>query len=114
MKFAGVTRGFCPPHLCSDFGLGGGFPVAVPSSLPWNVFSDRIPLECMSLTRLRCVQIDPAYKRKIEQIVRKPDKTEEIEPVEACPVCGDALPVTQLDCPSCKNFVPYCIVTVRI
>eukprot|EP01116_Phalansterium_solitarium_P013666 TRINITY_DN3106_c0_g1_i10.p2 TRINITY_DN3106_c0_g1~~TRINITY_DN3106_c0_g1_i10.p2 ORF type:complete len:1339 (+),score=616.68 TRINITY_DN3106_c0_g1_i10:197-4213(+) len=59
-------------------------------------------------------QIDAKYKRQIEQIVRKPDRTEEHEDVEPCPVCSDPLPVTQLDCTSCKNFVPYCIVTVRL
>lgn len=56
-------------------------------------------------------QIDATYKRKIEQIVRKPDKTEEHEDVEPCPVCSDPLPITSLDCPSCKNFIPYCVVT---
>lgn len=57
-------------------------------------------------------QIDPAYKRKIESFVRKPDKTEEEEQTLPCPYCRHDLPSSELDCPSCKNTLPYCIVTV--
>lgn len=56
--------------------------------------------------------IDLKYKRKIEMIVRKPDKTEEEEALTPCPVCGFQLPETELLCPDCKNNLPYCIVTV--
>ena len=56
--------------------------------------------------------IDLKYKKKIEMIVRKPDKTEEEEPVGPCPVCGFQLPETELICPDCKNQLPYCLVTV--
>ncbi|XP_025088691.1 WD repeat-containing protein 19-like isoform X2 [Pomacea canaliculata] len=57
--------------------------------------------------------IDLKYKKKIEMIVRKPDKTEEDEPLTPCPVCGFLLPETELACPDCKNQLPYCVVTGR-
>lgn len=57
--------------------------------------------------------IDLKYKRKIEMIVRKPDKTEEEEPLTPCPVCGFQIPETELLCPDCKNNLPYCIITGR-
>jgi len=57
--------------------------------------------------------IDLKYKRKIEQIVRKPDKSEEEEALTSCPVCGFQLPETELMCPDCKNNLPYCLVTGR-
>ncbi|KAI0219651.1 WD repeat-containing protein 19 [Lamellibrachia satsuma] len=58
-------------------------------------------------------KIDLKYKKKIEGIVRKPDKTEEEEPNSPCPYCNFELPQTQLMCPECKNNLPYCIVTGR-
>ncbi|XP_076446829.1 WD repeat-containing protein 19-like isoform X2 [Babylonia areolata] len=57
--------------------------------------------------------IDLKYKKKIEMIVRKPDKTEEEEPLTPCPVCGFQLPESELLCPDCKNQLPYCIITGR-
>lgn len=45
---------------------------------------------------------------------RKPDKTEEEEASDACPYCEYILPQTKLDCPECKNNIPYCIITVSI
>ena len=59
-------------------------------------------------------QIDLKYKKKIEMIVRKPDKTEEEEPLSQCPYCGFQLPETELLCPECKCSIPYCIVTVSL
>jgi WD repeat-containing protein 19 len=56
-------------------------------------------------------QIAESYKKKIESIVRKPTKTEDEEPVSPCPYCAAASPATTLDCPGCKNRVPYCIVS---
>ncbi|XP_046853283.1 WD repeat-containing protein 19-like [Xenia sp. Carnegie-2017] len=58
-------------------------------------------------------EVDLKYKKKIEQIVRKPDKTEEEEERDACPYCEYLLPQTKLDCPECKNNIPYCIITGR-
>ena len=58
-------------------------------------------------------KLDLKYKKKIEQIVRKPDKSEEEEISDACPYCSYSVPQTQLECPDCKNNLPYCIVTGR-
>ncbi|WAQ97925.1 WDR19-like protein [Mya arenaria] len=58
-------------------------------------------------------QIDLKYKKKIEMIVRKPDKTEEEEPLSPCPYCGFQLPETELLCPECKGNIPYCTITGR-
>ena len=58
-------------------------------------------------------QIDLKYKKKIEQIVRKPDKSEQEEATDPCPYCSYSVPQTRLDCPECKNSIPYCIVTGR-
>ncbi|KAL8576385.1 hypothetical protein ACOMHN_048952 [Nucella lapillus] len=57
--------------------------------------------------------IDAKYKKKIEMIVRKPDKAEEEEPLTPCPVCSFQLAETELMCPGCKNQLPYCLVTGR-
>ena len=58
-------------------------------------------------------KIDLKYKKKIEQIVRKPDKSEEEEPTDPCPFCAYPVAQTSLDCPECKNNLPYCIITGR-
>ncbi|GBG61180.1 hypothetical protein CBR_g19256 [Chara braunii] len=57
--------------------------------------------------------IAPAYKRKIENIVRKPDKSEAEDPLSPCPFCEMLIPETQLECPSCRNTIPYCIASGR-
>ncbi|XP_074649650.1 WD repeat-containing protein 19-like isoform X1 [Tubulanus polymorphus] len=58
-------------------------------------------------------QIDAKYKKKIEAIVRKPDKTEEEEELLPCPYCSFEIPGTTLTCPGCKNNIPFCVVTGR-
>lgn len=57
--------------------------------------------------------VEAKFKRKIEQIVRRPCKDEIDEEESPCPHCNSMLPITQLDCSNCKNWVSYCIVTVR-
>ena len=57
-------------------------------------------------------KIDLKYKKKIESIVRKPDKSHIDEAVTPCPYCDTELPETELVCPGCKNNIPYCCVTV--
>ncbi|RXG57594.1 WD repeat-containing protein 19 [Armadillidium vulgare] len=60
-------------------------------------------------------QIDAKYKKKIEAIVRKPQRTEEEEPKTKCPFCQNAMvPETTLECHSCKTQLPYCIATESI
>eukprot|EP01137_Pigoraptor_chileana_P005155 Opistho-2@47869 len=56
-------------------------------------------------------KIDAKYKRKIEMIVRKPERNEEEEPKTACPYCKNMVPQSELNCPDCKNTLPYCIAT---
>ncbi|KAH3756601.1 WD repeat membrane protein [Pelomyxa schiedti] len=57
--------------------------------------------------------IPQKYKLKIEGIVRKMDKTESPEKTTPCPNCNTPLFRTELDCPNCKSFLPFCIVTGR-
>jgi len=55
-------------------------------------------------------QIPPKFKSKIEGIARRPVKAEdEAEPLTPCPACGFEIPETKLDCPSCKNLLPFCL-----
>ncbi|GAB6019440.1 WD repeat-containing protein 19 [Chamberlinius hualienensis] len=56
-------------------------------------------------------QIDAKYKRKIEAIVRKPQKVEEEEPCSPCPFCNNLIPEMETACPQCKNSIPYCVIT---
>merc|ERR1712060_55519 len=52
------------------------------------------------------------YRKKVEAIVRKPDRSEEPDmeqlPCPACAVPGDAY---DLSCASCAAQIPYCIAT---
>ncbi|KAJ3099152.1 WD repeat-containing protein 19 [Phlyctochytrium planicorne] len=58
--------------------------------------------------------LDAKYKRKIEQIVRRPEKEESVEEkTSPCPFCGYKIPETTLDCIECKNHIPYCIASGR-
>lgn len=57
--------------------------------------------------------IEPRFKQKIEALIRRPSKEEAEEELTPCPYCSNPLPATDLDCPSCKNNLPYCIVTGR-
>lgn len=63
-------------------------------------------------------QIDAKYAKKIEAVVRKPPKNGESgdrqEPLSPCPYCDNMIPETQVGCNSCKNNIPFCIVTVNI
>jgi WD repeat-containing protein 19 len=57
--------------------------------------------------------IDVNLKRKIEAIVRRrPVLGEEpLELTSACPVSGQQIPVTQLECPTTRDALPMCVVT---
>eukprot|EP01105_Mastigella_eilhardi_P003885 TRINITY_DN1506_c0_g1_i1.p1 TRINITY_DN1506_c0_g1~~TRINITY_DN1506_c0_g1_i1.p1 ORF type:complete len:773 (-),score=230.44 TRINITY_DN1506_c0_g1_i1:109-2148(-) len=57
--------------------------------------------------------IPQQYKLKIEGVVRKMDKTEDVEKTTPCPNCSQHLFRTELDCPNCKSFLPWCIITGR-
>merc|ERR1711933_641979 len=58
-------------------------------------------------------QVSEQYKKKIENIVRKPvsDSNETVEGTSACMYCNFNIPDSQLDCPNCKNISPFCIVS---
>lgn len=55
--------------------------------------------------------VDARYRKKIEMIVRRPPAKEEDEKMSPCPYCDFELPESLLDCPSCKNSIPYCAAT---
>ncbi|KAI8918944.1 hypothetical protein BC831DRAFT_481578 [Entophlyctis helioformis] len=54
-------------------------------------------------------KVDAKFKRKIEQIVRRPEKDEVVETMTPCPFCNNPVAETSLDCDECKNHIPYCI-----
>ena len=54
-------------------------------------------------------QIAEPYRRKIESVVRKPDKSEAEEGTSACPHCGARGPETEMTCDACKADIPMCI-----
>ena len=54
----------------------------------------------------------PKYRKKIELMVRKPDKSDEAEEaLVECPFCHMPGPETELDCVSCQNIIPFDIAT---
>ncbi|KAI8805835.1 hypothetical protein BJ742DRAFT_819298 [Cladochytrium replicatum] len=55
--------------------------------------------------------VDVKFKRKIEQIVRRPEAIEPEEEQTPCPICGTLLGEMALDCKECKNHLQYCIAT---
>ncbi|XP_072391731.1 WD repeat-containing protein 19 isoform X3 [Diabrotica undecimpunctata] len=65
--------------------------------------------------------IDPKYSKKIEAVIRKPSKgvkdgeasEDPVEPLTPCPFCESMLPETEITCNTCKNNIPFCIVTGR-
>merc|ERR1712150_254494 len=58
-------------------------------------------------------KVDKKFKRKIEKRIRKRPKTnnDPKEPNSPCPHCMAPVPVSALECPSCKNVIPYCIIS---
>lgn len=56
-------------------------------------------------------QIPETFKAKIEKQVRRAPTEEDPEVLTECPFCQMAIPDSTLDCPSCRNFIPYCITT---
>lgn len=65
-------------------------------------------------------KVDEKYYKKIEQIVRRPEKRKDGEEgggdgeegCSPCPGCGNAVAESCLDCGECKILIPYCIATV--
>jgi WD repeat-containing protein 19 len=58
-------------------------------------------------------QIPEAFKQKIEKFVRRPSNEEEEETCSPCTHCALPIPDTLLDCPSCRNALPFCATTGR-
>lgn len=57
-------------------------------------------------------EVSDKYKKKIELMVRKPDRGEEPpEGLSPCPFCHLPGPDTQLQCVSCQNIIPCDIAT---
>lgn len=59
-------------------------------------------------------KIDARFKKTISQIVRKRAATDmaDVEgTLSPCPFCDFQLHAKELDCPQCKNYIPFCIVT---
>ncbi|RHZ21453.1 hypothetical protein DYB37_000111 [Aphanomyces astaci] len=55
--------------------------------------------------------IDKEIKRKIEAIVRRPNKEQPPDTMTPCPFCDHEVVDVDLDCGQCKNWIPYCAVT---
>ncbi|KAG7395718.1 WD repeat-containing protein 19 [Phytophthora boehmeriae] len=55
--------------------------------------------------------MDKDIRRKIEAIVRRPNKEQPPDTRTPCPCCSHELAEAELDCPTCKNSIPYCVVT---
>jgi WD repeat-containing protein 19 len=54
--------------------------------------------------------VNPKFKKKVESIARKPVKVDDDpELLSPCPFCNFEIPETQLECPQCKNNIPFCI-----
>jgi WD repeat-containing protein 19 len=60
-------------------------------------------------------EVSAKYKRKIELMVRKPerDPEEAAEPLSACPFCQLPGADTELQCASCQSLIPFCIASGR-
>ncbi|KAI9138081.1 WD repeat domain 19, isoform CRA_b [Paraphysoderma sedebokerense] len=58
-------------------------------------------------------RVDSKYRKKIEQIVRRPDIEEPPEAKSPCPYCSSQVTDTTLECEDCQNGLPYCIATGR-
>jgi len=61
-------------------------------------------------------KVAPQYLKPIEGFVRRPPSQEDMdkeakEKSTPCPYCQFMLPETMLECPACKNNLPYCITT---
>ncbi|TKR68448.1 hypothetical protein L596_024431 [Steinernema carpocapsae] len=59
-------------------------------------------------------KIDEKYRKRIEAIVRKQEKTgSEVDNKSLCPHCDQPTAEFDLTCGECKNIIPYCVVTGR-
>lgn len=55
-------------------------------------------------------EIQEAYKKKIEHVVRRTKPSDEVLPKKTpCPYCGTQVTESELTCHNCQNLLPYCI-----
>jgi len=69
---------------------------------------------CMLMRPEHRPHVSEQYKKKIENIVRKPVADIEGATQESqspCIYCGERMGDSELDCSNCKNISPFCIVT---
>eukprot|EP00929_Paragymnodinium_shiwhaense_P016254 TRINITY_DN12450_c0_g1_i1.p1 TRINITY_DN12450_c0_g1~~TRINITY_DN12450_c0_g1_i1.p1 ORF type:complete len:1383 (+),score=443.06 TRINITY_DN12450_c0_g1_i1:121-4269(+) len=77
-----------------------------------EMLSEAYQYACMLMRPEYRPSISEQYKKKIENIVRKPlgeDQKETPEVQSDCMYCGFKLNDSQLDCLNCKNISPFCI-----
>jgi WD repeat-containing protein 19 len=75
---------------------------------------DSYHFACQLMSAENRPHISEQYKKRIENIVRKSqpeNSAESAEQTSPCMYCGAMLNDSLLDCPSCKNISPFCIVT---
>jgi WD repeat-containing protein 19 len=56
---------------------------------------------------------DSKFKNKIQAIIRKPNREEKPELKSPCPISGEMISQTDLECPSTKDHIPMCVCTGR-
>jgi WD repeat-containing protein 19 len=56
---------------------------------------------------------DSKFKNKIQAIIRKPNREEKPEQKSPCPISGDMISQTDLECPATKDHIPMCVCTGR-
>jgi len=68
---------------------------------------------CMLMKPEYRPQVADQYRKKIENMVRKPAASEPGagDTQAPCMYCDGNLPAAQLDCPMCQNISPFCIVS---
>ena len=56
-------------------------------------------------------KLNDKYRKRIESIVRRPDKSQAEEEASPCPICDAPVPNSDLDCLSCRSALPFCVMT---
>lgn len=51
------------------------------------------------------------FKKKIQLIIRRPNREEKAEELTNCPISGHLIPSTELECPTTKDSIPMCVCT---
>ncbi|CAE7695182.1 Wdr19, partial [Symbiodinium sp. CCMP2592] len=117
-----------PPQVPSSHRANPDFrgdrckPLSLKTSLAWAVTARVIGVESKKRSyQYACTLMKPEYrkdvseqyKKKIENIVRKPppevDQRDALEASLPCMYCGFNFAESQLDCLNCKNISPFCI-----